>query len=342
MIAKSPKRVAAGIKRSESLTPDRRKEIAKKAIEARWAPQGVPRATHEGTLRVFDIPCAVLEDGSRVLSQKGVGEALGRQPSGKLVKSGRESGFDQIPYFVAGEMLKPFISNELRSLITSPKMYTTRQGGVIAHGFDAAILPQICEVWLKARDAGVLTREAQVRIAAKAEAILRGLATIGVVALVDEATGYQEIRPRDALQKYLEKIIRKDLAVWSKRFPDEFYENIYKLKNWQWQGMSKNRYSIVAHYTRDLVYERLAPSLIEELEKKNPADESGRRPDKFHQYLTDDVGHPMLANHLQAVLTLQKLALANRHGWTRFLRTVDQILPKKGTELELPLMEPEV
>ena len=72
------------------------------------------------------------------------------------------------------------------------------------------------------------------------------LAKTGIVALVDEATGYQEVRPEDALAAYLEKVIRKELAAWVKRFPDEFYENIYKLKGWVWPGMQKNRYSVVA------------------------------------------------------------------------------------------------
>ena len=52
---------------------------------------------------------------------------------------------------------------------------------------------------------------------------------------------------------YLEQLIRKELAAWAKKFPDEFYENIYKLKGWPSSGMRKNRFSVVAHYTRDLV-----------------------------------------------------------------------------------------
>ena len=102
-----------------------------------------------------------------------------------------------------------------------------------------------------------------------------------VVAGVDEATGYQGIRPKDALQAYLEMLIRKELAAWAKKFPDEFYENIYKLKGWPWPGMQKNRFSVVAHYTRDLVYERIGPGLLEELEKKSPKDDKGQRKSKF-------------------------------------------------------------
>jgi hypothetical protein len=132
-------------------------------------------------------------------------------------------------------------------------------------------------------------------------------------------------------------ILRKELAAWVKRFPDEFYENIYKLKGWTWPGMSKNRYSVVAHYTNDLVYERLAPGLLEELKRKTPMDEKGNRRNKFHQWLNDEIGDPLLAQHLHSLIMFQRLALSNGYGWTRFTRMVDQVIPKRGSNLELPL-----
>ncbi|MFM8331872.1 MAG: P63C domain-containing protein [Candidatus Methylumidiphilus sp.] len=128
------------------------------------------------------------------------------------------------------------------------------------------------------------------------------------------------------------------LAAWAKRFPDEFYENIYKLKGWQWPGMGKNRYSVVAHYTRDLVYARLGPGILKELEEKTPKDESGNRKNKFHQWLTEDVGHPLLAQHLHSIIMFQRLSIANGYGWQKFVRMVDQVLPKKGTNFEVPFV----
>lgn len=154
----------------------------------------------------------------------------------------------------------------------------------------------------------------QKQIAAKAKLLMRSLAHIGIIALVDEATGYQGVRPKDALQMYLEKIIRKELAAWAKKFPDEFYENIYKLKNWPWPGMKKNRYSVVAHYTRNLVYERLATGLLKELEAKSPKNDSGNRPNKLHQWLTEDIGDPLLAQHLHSVIMFQRLAISSGFG----------------------------
>ena len=101
--------------------------------------------------------------------------------------------------------------------------------------------------------------------------------------------------------------------------------------------MSKNRYSVVGHYTNDLVFERIAPGLVRELQSKTPRDEKGHRRDRMHQWLTEDVGDPMLAQHLHSLMMFQRLAIANGYGWNRFLNMVDQVLPRRGTTLELPL-----
>ena len=242
-----------------------------------------------------------------------------------------------MPLFLAPTNLRPFITDEMLSGPLTPIVYRDGERNVV--GFDATVLPAVCEVWLKAREAGK-TQPQQADKVKQAEILMRGLGQIGIIALVDEATGYQEIRPQNALQAYLELLIQKELAAWAKRFPDEFYENIYKLRGWTWPGMQRNRYSVVAHYTRDLIYERLAPGVLKELELRSPKNDKGHRANKMHQWLTEDVGHPMLAQHIHSIIMFQRLAIANRHGWQRFMRTVDQVLPKKGQTLELPLPDP--
>jgi hypothetical protein len=37
----------------------------------------------------------------------------------------------------------------------------------------------------------------------------------------------------------------------------------------------------------------------------------------------------------------QRLALKNGYGWKRFVKMVDQVLPKRGATLELPLPMPD-
>lgn len=330
-------KAAGGHARAKALSPERRREIAALGGKARTKPK-LRKASHAGVITIgeLQIPCYVLDDGTRILSQRGLNEVFGITHGGAATTGGQK-----IPRYVGQKVLIPFINKELTAGIASPIRFTPPHGGNPVGGIVATVLPDVCNVWLRAREAQVLSTEKQLLTAQKAEILTRGFAHVGIIALVDEATGYQGVRPQDALQKYLEVLVRKELAVWAKKFPDEFYENIYKLRGWIWPGMKKNRYSVVAHYTRDLVYERMAPGLLEELEKKSPKDEKGNRKHKMQQWLTDDVGDPMLASHLQSILTLQRLAIANGWGWKKFMTMVDQVMKKKGDTLDLPLNDPE-
>src|SRR5260370_36961162 len=156
------------------------------------------------------------------------------------------------------------------------------RGGKVAVGFEATILADICDVILAARKAGVLANR-QLVIADQCEILTRAFAKVGIIALVDEATGYQEVRDRLALQAILDRFLRKEFAAWAKRFPDEFYQQIFRLRGWTWQGMKVNRPQCVAQYTKDLVYARLAPGILRELEIRNPV-ENGRRKSALHQW----------------------------------------------------------
>jgi hypothetical protein len=302
----------------------------------------LPGYKNELKLAGMRLPCAVVQgpDGiRRVLTETGITNAILGSRSGaskRLKKAAEESGA-HLPIFIAPGQLKPFITKELLDGPLSPISYDDDGKTIVA--FDASALTAVCNLWLKAREAGALQKQQQAKAQA-AEILMRALAETGIVALIDEATGYEQIRPQNALQAFIEKVLRKELAAWAKKFPDEFYENIYKLKGWTWPGMSKNRYSVVAHYTRDLVYERLSSDLLKELEERSPKDEKGARKNKLHQWLTDDFGNPMLAQHIHSLLMFQRLAIANGHGWTKFVKMVDQVMPKKGSTLELALNDP--
>lgn len=327
-----------GYARAAKLRPEERKAIAQKAANERWRVSGLPRETHPGVLKIGDIkiPCAVLDNGVRVLRERSVANSLGKKGSGAHWKRKRsDQKGAHLPEYISAKNLELFINEEVKSKLLNPISYITKTGSK-AWGLPATLLPEICDIWLKARRKGALVEASQLITAERAEMLLRGFAHIGIIALVDEATGYQETRLKDALQVYLEMIVRKELAAWAKKFPDEFYENIYKLKNWSWPGMKKNRFSVVAHYTRDLVYERIAPTLLQELEKKSPKNELGKRKNKLHQWLTEDLGDPMLAQHLHSLVMFQRLAIANGYGWQRFVKMVDKVLPRRGQTLELP------
>ncbi len=326
-----------GFARAEILSPEKRSEIAKKAALARWKVDDIPRAEFTGELKIGDMvfPCSVLSDNTRILTQTDFMKGMGMYYSGWVAKNRPDADASaEVPHFLSFKGLKPFVDRHLGDLQSIILKYRTATGGT-AHGIKAEIIPKICEIWLDAEESTNLGSR-QKQIAAKAKILMRSLAHVGIIALVDEATGFQGVRPKDALQMYLEKLIRKELAAWAKKFPDEFYENIYKLKSWPWPGMKKNRYSVVAHYTRNLVYERLAPGLLKELESKSPMNENGYRPNKLHQWLTEDIGDPLLAQHLHSLIMFQRLAINSGYGWNRFLKMIDQVMPRRGQTLDLP------
>ena len=338
-----------GLARAARLTPEQRSVIASDAAKARWN-QRLPESEHklappralpgyEGVLDLggMNLPCAVIQGPKgiqRVLTENGITYAIlgTRSGASKRLKKAASEGGALLPLFLAPGQLTPFIDRELEDGPLTPIDYVI-DGERVIRGYDAAILPAVCNIWLRAREAGALQSQ-QLPKAQKAEILMRALAETGIVALIDEVTGYEKIRPANALQAYIELVIRKELAAWAKKFPDEFYENIYKLKGWVWPGMRKNRFSVVAHYTRDLVYERIGPGVLAELERKSPKNEKGQRSNRLHQWLTDDIGDPMLAQHMHALLMFQRLAIANGYGWTRFVGMVNQVLPKRGSNLE--------
>lgn len=331
------KKAKGGYARADSLTVEERKKIAREAALSRWDAD-VPRTSHEGPFKIGqnEIWAAVLPNGKRLITQGTFLRALGRSRSPKA-GTGVLSTVGGVPFFLQAEVLSPYISDELR-MSTTPIFCRTKAGGR-AVGYDAELLPKVCDVYLKYRDDCLANEgkipEAYKKIIKACDILVRGLAIVGIIALVDEATGYQEFRDRQALQAILDKFIGKELAAWVKRFPDEFYGEIYRLRKWEWKGMKVNRPQVVAAYTKDIVYDRLAPGILKKLEEVNPIDERGKRKAKHHQWLTTDVGNPALSQHLHAVIALMRVSTS----WENFKSMLDRAFPKRGNTLTLPYDE---
>lgn len=317
-----------GYARARVLTPEQRQEIARKAAETRWS-SNLPRATHRGKLKIADleIPCFVLDDGRRVISGRGMTKAIGMK--------GRGQGIARI---ASHKALKTNENDKLLMAIQNPIRFygSSPRSGLPSDGYEATVLQEICEAILRARDKGELKTEQELRYGQYSDMLIRAFAKIGIIALVDEATGYQEIRDRLALQAILDEFLRKEFAAWAKRFPDEFYQHIFRLRGWDWKGMKINRPQVVAKYTNNIVYERLAPGILRELEVRNPVDEKGHRKAKHHQWLTEDVGHPALAQHLYAVMALMRVA--RDKDWAGFKKMLDHAFPKRGDSFSFTFM----
>jgi hypothetical protein len=328
--------VRGGLARAESLSPEERREIAQKAALARWDVQ-VPQATHEGDFDLGNtkVSAAVLPNGKRLLTQGTFLRTIGRSRSPKG-GTGVLSTADGTPFFLQAEALKPFITDELR-MSTTPIFFRDGSGkkGV---GYDAELLPMVADVYLQLRDAyqeaGKPVPRQYKHIVQQCDLITRGLARVGIVALVDEATGYQDVRDRQALQEILDKYLRKNFAAWAKKFPDEFYQEIFRLRGWKWKGMKINRPQCVAQYTKNIVYARLTKGMLQELERRNPMLPSGRREGPHTGLLTADVGDPALAQHLYGVIGLMRVC--EDRDWDGFMKLLNRAYPKKD---DLPLFK---
>lgn len=326
-----------GKARAKALTAEERKEIARQAAIIRWQKQpdedGLPKAicgSDEQPLIIGEtrIQCYVLDDEQRVISQRGLKAGIGMNATG---------GARRLTKFASSLGLKPEITNDLAVRINNPIRFRMHSGGS-AHGYEATLLADLCDAVLDARARGTLNRQ-QSHIADQCEILVRGFARVGIIALVDEATGYQHFRPRRALAEILEKYISDKFLDWAKRFPDDFYIEMFRLKGWDYDSLKpgSKKPSVVGKYTWDIVYQRLAPGVIEELERVNPAVRPGQRQVKHHQWLTEDIGHAELREHLAKVITVMKLS----NDWGDFKKNLRKVLPKKWEQTEFADLFPD-
>jgi len=323
-----------GRARADSLLPEERSEIARRAVNARWQKVGkgkaIPKATHEGPLHIkspagelIPIDCAVLDDGTRVLSERAFSRALNTVRGGSQYrKRERLEAGGNLPIYLAVKELNPHIDNDLRLAASKPIIYLTKSGGTPANGIDARLIPAVCNVWLKARDAGGLSAR-QKLVAIQADILMRGLATVGIIALVDEATGYQEDREKAALAKILEAFVAKELRPWVHTFPVDYYRQMYRLRGLTYPPTKANQMPrYFGKLTNDVVYARLAPGVLDELRRLTERDEKGRLKTHLHRRLTADIGHPKLQMHLGAVTALMKVA--EDGDWDGFIKLLDK------------------
>lgn len=312
------KRANSGYATNSKMTDEQKRERALKGVQAKKERANLPKVQYRGEIKIGDttLPCYVLDNNERVLSGRGLQFAL------KLVddeNSANVSG-SRLTRLFNNQGLKPFLNNELVSGQYTP--ITCYDGTKKINGYKAEVLADICEAVLKARQNGAIDTPRMTIIAQQCEVLMRGFARVGITALVDEATGYQDARNKDALTKILEAFVAKELQPWLKTFPDEYYKQIFRLYNLEYPPVKQNyRPQFIGKLTNDVVYERLAPDILPELKKEATKIEKKA---KLHQFLTSDVGHPKLREHLASLVTLLKLSDTPQD----FKQKVDLIHPK--------------
>jgi hypothetical protein len=303
-----------GKARASVLTPEERKKIARTAALARWGGRAgeqaynppdqqdkalkikaedkvvdaavIPIALFPGKLSIggTSFSVYVLDNGKRVMTQRETVRVL----TGN-VKGGIERYLNN---------LQPFVDPEEISRQTIQfKIPGTQYKGI---GYEATLLLDICDAYLRARDAGALLPN-QGALAQQAEIITRACAKVGIIALIDEATGYQAFRKKQELQLKLQAFIAEDMQEWALMFPQEFWFELARLEGIHYSPRSRPlRWG---KYIMAFVYDAVDGDVGKELRKKNPDPHFKQN---HHQWLKD-FGKQKIHDQIERVVTIMKL-----------------------------------
>ncbi len=293
-----------GAMRAARMTPEERAASARLAAAARWAkpPTALlnphemtalegeilppsPFAKHKGimTLGGTEIEVYVLDTGDRVISTRGAVKAMTGQDAGNLGE------------YLSVQGLKGFIDKDLVLVETKDFFIPGTQfrgRGITAEQFEA-----ILTGYVRALGAQTLTTDRQREIATTCAILSTAFLKIGIIAQIDEATGYQYERAADALQVKLQAYIAEELRDWEKTFPDELWEQFGRLTNWK--GPIYSRPKWWGHLVNELIYEALDPDVAKYLKENKPKPFHGQN---YHQWLSEDVGLKALIPHIYKVI----------------------------------------
>lgn len=294
-----------GKARAEKLSPERRKFIAKKAAAMRWAkpPENIPieslqeesieytspfaKFSGELSLGGNPVDCYVLDTGERVISLRGTLKAMADREGGNLAE------------YIGIQGLKPYINSEI--ILAETKDFTIPGTQFKGKGIAAERFLEICNAYVLAQENNDLKTDRQIEIAIKCSILLGACAKTGLIALIDEATGYQYEREQNALQIKLKAFIAEELREWEKTFPDELWEQFGRLTNWR--GALHLRPKWWGKLVIELIYDALDPDVAEYLKKNKPPPRKGQN---YHQWMTGNYGLKQLITHIYEIIGIAK------------------------------------
>jgi hypothetical protein len=324
-----------GKARASVLTADQRSEIARRAVRARWAKVkgdsyaegqvsssadhlatgtktlvGVPVSLFRGTLEIGDVDfnCHVLDDGKRVIAQREVVRLLTGNVKGGISR-----------YLEASNLSNYLDADRISSLTVQ---FRIPGNPIEAVGYEGTLIVEICDAYLKAREEKALDTS-QANLAKRAEIIMRACAKVGIIALIDEATGYQKVREKNALQLKLQAFIAEDMQDWARMFPEDFWYQLARLENVHYSP--RGRPLRWGKYVMAFVYDAVDKDVGRELRKKNPHPHYGQN---HHQWLKE-FGRDKVRDHLNQVLGVMKTC----HDMAEFNRKFGHVFKKNPMQL---------
>ena len=254
------------------------------------SPPEPPTALYAGVLPIGyeELPCYVLDDGRRVISRTGATSLLTERKGGGNLES-----------YIRVQALQPYLDGTI-----ADRMIEFRMPEVVnktVRGMSAEDFLDICKAYVQARDEGALSTPSQFRIAIKAGMFLSACAKTGLIALIDEATGYQYERADDALRLKLQLYLEEEMRKWEKTFPDELWIEFGRLSHWDRPLRARPKYW--GKLIMELVYEYLDPDVTQWLKQNAPAPRHGQN---YHQWLSSQYGLKKLMQHLWMLVGIAK------------------------------------
>jgi len=319
-MAAESKQSLGGTARAESLSPERRQEIARSAASVRWKRTdvgaltdveraeleieaiqpdiGMPVAHWRGSLNIvgIDVPCYVLSDGQKIIGRTSATEVLtGIKGGGALEK------------YLSVKALEPFVDIQHVAERFVPFRLLEVEGLERAvKGLPAELMIEVCQGFVAALQATFdpnsphprLT-DRQREMAIKASVFLSACAKVGLEALIDEATGYQYERAEDALQVKLRAFIADELRAWEKTFPDELWLEFGRLTGWETPLRSRPKWW--GKLVIEMIYDTLDADVAAFLKANKPAPGV-----QWHRQLTEHHGVRQLVSRCYEVVGMAK------------------------------------
>ncbi|MDD5634883.1 MAG: P63C domain-containing protein [Candidatus Omnitrophica bacterium] len=261
-------------------------------------------ATHQGILpcEKSEMVCFVLDNGKRVISNDTFSRALGMDSAQELAN------------FIIDKNFRPFISYDLKTLLEDPLVFDDIHGKEY-RGYEAMILYRVCEVVAEARTKGSIKTIKEKRYDEYCNSLARIFAKKDIIPLIDEVTGYQKIAHRDVLQKHLSSYFCGEKLEIAKKIPDNFYKELFRLRNWSWKDLILKRPTSLGKIMDDVIFERLPAKIIKALHKSSLSHDENVKSEIRIQAIM----------HIYAALALMKAATT----WDGFTRSLARAFPKK-------------
>ena len=233
------------------------------------------------------VDCYVLDTNERVISFRGTLKAI----------AGREGG--NLGEYIGVQGLKPYINSEL--VLAETINFVIPGTQYKGKGIKAESFLNICDAYVKALRDGMLSTARQQEIAITCSILLSACAKTGLVALIDEATGYQYERKENALQLKLKAFVADEMRAWEKTFPDALWEEFGRLT--KWKGSLHSRPKWWGKLVMELIYNALDADVAEYLKENKPPPVAGKN---YHQWLSEHYGLKKLITHIYEIIGMAK------------------------------------